>query len=84
MCASPDPGLKLYISRVLHKAFVEVTEKGTEAAAATAVMMCAPLGRAPTIPFNPTFRADKPFLFLICDTRSGSILFLGRITAPAR
>jgi serpin B len=68
----------LYIDLVIHKAWVEVTEAGTEAAAATVVAMVA--GAAPSAP--PLFRADHPFIFLIRDTRSGSILFLGRITDP--
>jgi serpin B len=73
----------LLLSLVLHKAFVEVDEKGTEAAAATALM--APLSAAPNLRlphFPPVFRADHPFLFLIRDQHSGSILFLGRLTNP--
>jgi serpin B len=62
------------ISAVLHKAFVEVNEEGTEAAAATGVMM--------TIRANPGFRADHPFLFLIRDRRTGSVLFMGRVLDP--
>ena len=68
---------QLYISRVVHKAFLEVNEKGAEAAAATAVMMVAISARV-----EPEFRADRPFLFLIRDTESGMILFLGRVTRP--
>ena len=66
----------LSISAVIHKAFVEVNEEGTEAAAATAVVMKrgGPRGRV--------FRADHPFIFLIRDNRSGSILFLGRLLNP--
>ena len=66
----------LFISAVIHKAFIDVNEEGTEAAAATAVVM-----RAPAPP-NPIFRADHPFLFLIRDNRTGSILFLGRVINP--
>ena len=66
----------LFISAVIHKAFVDVNEEGTEAAAATAVVL-----RAPAPP-NPIFCADHPFLFLIRDNRTGSILFLGRMTNP--
>ncbi len=69
---------KLYISAVVHKAFVEVNEEGTEAAAATAVVVATKSAR----PRVPTFRADRPFVFLIRDRRSGSILFLGRVTNP--
>ena len=69
----------LYISAVLHQAFVDVNEEGTEAAAATAVIMAA-MG-LPASP--PAFRADHPFIFLIRDNRTGSILFLGRVVDPA-
>jgi serpin B len=69
----------LFISNVIHKAFVAVDEQGTEAAAATGVVMAA---RA-MMPSPPTvFRADHPFLFLIKDDQSGAILFLGRLAAP--
>ncbi len=69
----------LAISNVLHKAFVDVNEKGTEAAAATGVVV----GRlsAPTA-MPQEFRADHPFVFLIRDVRTGSILFLGRVANP--
>ena len=71
----------LYLSAVLHKAYIDVNEKGTEAAAATAVAVRA-AGIA--MPLEPPreFRADHPFLFLIRDSASGSILFLGRVTKP--
>ncbi len=72
----------LYISVVVHKAFVEVDEQGTEAAAATGVAVVA-LGIRQPEP-APTFRADHPFLFLLRDTHSGSILFLGRVTDPTK
>jgi len=67
----------LYISAILHKAFVEVDEKGTEAAAATAVVMT--LRSAPRY---PRFNADHPFLFLIRDNVTGTILFMGRMVNP--
>ncbi len=67
-------GKDLFISRVIHQAFVDMNEKGTEAAAATAVIMRKGL--------PPEFRADHPFLFLIRDNRSGSILFFGRAMNP--
>jgi serine protease inhibitor len=82
MSQSEDPAQKLYISKVLHKAFVEVNEKGTEAAAATAVIMAKPTAAPVSIPFTPTFRADRPFVFLIRDVKTGSILFLGRMMNP--
>lgn len=71
----------LYISDVLHKAFVEINEEGTEAAAATAVHMRAKgIGLRP--PKIPVFRADHPFLFFIRHKKTGSILFVGRLTDP--
>ena len=63
---------------------MEVTEKGTEAAAATAVMMPATMARPQMVPFIPVFRADRPFLFFIRDIKSGVILFLGRMTGPEK
>jgi serpin B len=71
-------GKDLFISAVVHKAFVEVNEEGTEAAAATGVAMR--LTAAPAPP--PLFQADHPFIFLIRHKPSGSILFLGRVTQP--
>jgi serpin B len=69
----------LFISAVIHKAYVEVNEEGTEAAAATGVVMrLTSVGPAPI----PAFRADHPFLFLIRDNLSGSILFIGRVANP--
>ncbi|MCY3017687.1 MAG: serpin family protein [Planctomycetota bacterium] len=66
------------ISAVIHKAFVDVNEEGTEAAAATAVVM---KGRA--APQQPkVFRADHPFVFLIRHETSGAILFMGRLANP--
>ena len=81
MSASRNPDDQLFISKVLHKAFVEVNEKGAEAAAATAVIMV-PKEAKESRPFIPEFRADRPFLFLIRDRESGTILFLGRVTQP--
>jgi serpin B len=63
----------LFIGHVLHKAFILVNEEGTEAAAATAVTML-----KASMPLR--FRADRPFVFLLRDRRTGSILFLGRVT----
>jgi serpin B len=70
---------KLFIDQVLHKAFVDVHEKGTEAAAATAVTM-RPTG-APVVP-KATFRADHPFTFMIRENHTNSILFAGRLLNP--
>jgi serine protease inhibitor len=82
MSASRNPDDRLYISKVLHKAFVEVNEEGAEAAAATAVIMVKKDSAPASFPFNPVFRADRPFLFLIRDIESGAVLFLGRVTQP--
>jgi serpin B len=67
----------LYISLVAHKAYIDVNEEGTEAAAASAVVM-KPRGIRRMI----EFRADRSFVFLIRDTKSGAILFLGRVLNP--
>ena len=73
----------LHISDVIHKAFIDVNEEGTEAAAATAVAVAT--AHAVRVPEpTPEFRADHPFLFLIRDTRNDSILFLGRLAEPAK
>ena len=72
--------LPLSISDVVHKAFVEVNEEGTEAAAATGVII-----RTTSIgPPPKTFRADRPFIFLIRENESGKILFMGRICDPSK
>jgi len=68
----------LFISDVFHKAFVSVDEEGTEAAAATAVVM--KLTAAPENPLR--LDVDRPFLFLIRDHQTNSILFLGRVVEP--
>jgi serpin B len=70
----------LFISVVVHKAFVDVNEEGTEAAAATGVGMALTAMPAPA----PVFRADHPFLFLIRHDRTGAILFMGRVVDPMR
>jgi serine protease inhibitor len=82
MTTSTNPMEQLYISKVFHKAFVEVNEKGTEAAAATAVVMAVPASAPMDRPFTPEFKADRPFLFLIREKSTGSVLFLGRMMQP--
>lgn len=68
----------LFIDIVVHQAFVEVNEEGTEAAAATGVGMT-----LEAMPMTKTFRADHPFIFLIQERSSGNILFLGRVMDPS-
>ena len=70
----------LYLSAVLHNSYIEVNEKGTEAAAATAVVVGSRAMRIEELPRE--FRADHPFLFLIRDSTTGSILFMGRAVKP--
>ncbi len=70
---------RLLISNVIHQANIDVDEKGTEAAAATAVVM-----RESAIPGEPVaFRADRPFLYAIVDVPTGAALFLGRVGDPS-
>ena len=71
---------QLHISDVMHKAFVDVNEAGTEAAAATGVVIGVTSIQEPQ-PI-PEFRADHPFMFLILDKQSGAWLFVGRIMNP--
>jgi serpin B len=75
MATEPEP--PGYISTVVHKAFVDVGEEGTEAAAATAVVTAQPQSSD-----TPAFYANRPFLFLIRDTQRGTILFMGRVMKP--
>lgn len=78
----PNPADRLALAKVFHKAFVRVDEKGTEAAAATVVggvMGGAAAGGGPR-----RIYVDRPFLFLIRDTSSGLVLFLGRVSDPSR
>jgi serpin B len=75
-----DGTKELYLGDVIHQAFVAVDEKGTEAAAATAVVAVA--GAAMPVAPPVDFRADHPFVFFIRDTR-GAVLFMGRVADPA-
>ena len=76
MTARPE----LFIDNVYHKAFVAVDEKGTEAAAATAVVM-----QLKGMPAQPVqVRVDRPFIFLIRDIETGAVLFLGHVVNPAK
>lgn len=74
---APDP---LFIGDVLHKAYIGVDENGTEAAAATAVIMAAGAAAPSDEPLE--VRIDRPFIFLIRDTQTGAILFMGRVMNP--
>jgi serpin B len=75
-----EPKKELYISDVLQKAYVGVDEAGTEAAAATAVVMA-----GSSAPENlKTFDVDRPFLFVLRDTVSGAVLFVGKVLDPTK
>jgi serpin B len=95
MCDAFDPqradfegmsaGIQLYISEVIQKTFVDADENGTEAAAATAVVMSVPVMAEETIgppPEPVVFRADHPFVYVIRDVSTGAILFMGRVADP--
>jgi serpin B len=78
----PNPAQRLVIGEVFHKGFVKVDEKGTEAAAATAVVgpgVGIAAGGGPRV-----FQVNRPFLFVIRDNASGLVLFLGRVSDPSR
>lgn len=79
------PGHRLYISKVVHQAYVAVDEGGTEAAAATATIM-APAGArcCSDGPVYVPFIADHPFLYLVRDDVTGDILFMGRMDDPTK
>jgi serpin B len=70
---------QLYIAKVIHQANISVDEKGTEASAATAVVMLA--GAMPGRPI--AMKVDRPFIFALRDTNTGAILFLGRVVDPS-
>ena len=71
----------LFIQDVIHQAFIEVNEEGTEAAAATAVVG---VTASEPILINPIFRADHPFIFIIQQKETGAILFIGRVVDPSK
>ncbi|MBT4022761.1 serpin family protein [archaeon] len=70
----------LMITSVIHQAFIEVDEKGTEAAAATVVAV----GLTSAGPSGPVFVADHPFIFMIQEIETGNILFLGKVYDPTK
>ncbi|MGB9721867.1 MAG: serpin family protein [bacterium] len=73
-----DGTKNLYIQSVVHQAYIDVNEEGTEAAAATGVVV----GITSVGPRIPVFRADHPFIFVIQDKNTGNILFIGRVVEP--
>jgi serpin B len=75
-----EPGMRLVVTEAFHQAYVKTDEQGTEAAAATGVVMGVAGGPPPPEPV--TVRADRPFLFLIRDKANGTILFMGRVSDP--
>jgi serpin B len=78
-----DKVAPLYVGNVVHKAFIDVHEKGTEAAAATGVMTMGAAGIEPPVE-DVTFVADHPFIYVIRANGSGDILFMGRVDNPAQ
>ena len=80
--APRNPDDYLYISEVFHKAFLSLDEKGTEAAAATAVAMLPTMSAVRPKPKPIEVRVDHPFLFAIQDRASGACLFLGHVNDP--
>jgi serpin B len=74
----------LYVSAVIHKAYVEVNEEGTEAAAATAVRTSVKSRGLLPRRERPVFYADHPFVFIIQENSTGSILFMGRVMDPTK
>jgi serine protease inhibitor len=74
----------LFISEVIHQANIDVDEKGTEAAAATAILFDVTGGCGPAQPLKTiTLRLNRPFLFVVRDVESGAILFMGRVMDPS-
>lgn len=77
-----ETGRGLFILDVIHKAFVEVNEEGTEAAAATGIVMATKAYLGPDE--TPVFRADKPFLYLLVHKPSNTVLFMGKLNEPPK
>ena len=82
--ADISPDLRLYISRVLHKTYIEVNEEGTESAAASLIEIGIIIdGDSDGLPsFN--INVNRPFIFVIHDRCNGAVLFIGKVTNPTR
>ena len=80
----PKAGADLFIKDILHKAFIEVNEEGTEAAAATSVIMATKSAAMPDEKKPIVFRADRPFTYMIVHRPSQTILFMGKLINPPR
>jgi len=78
------PSEPLFIAQVMHQAFINVDESGTEATAVTIAMMMGTSAEPEEPPEPVTFKADHPFMFLIRHVASGTILFAGRVLDPGR
>ena len=76
MVAAPS---RMFVSEALHNAFIYVNEEGSEVAAATTILT---LGSSPTVPVPFRITRDHPFLFVILDNESRTILFMGRYVNP--
>lgn len=79
---TPAQTSSLFISMVIHQANVDVDEKGTEAAAATAVIVDTG-GPGAAAQKDITLRLDRPFLFFLREVETGAVLFMGRVTDPS-
>jgi len=78
----PAKDLPFWIDDIRHRAFIEVMEDGTEAAAVTAISMRAASARPQPEPKPEPFHIDHPFLFYIVDNATGALLFQGRVANP--
>ena len=79
MTGKPLTGRRLAIDQIVHRAFIDVAEDGTEAAAATGISIVATAMRPTPV---ETFRVDRPFLFAVIDEETGAVLFEGRVDDP--
>jgi serpin B len=82
MAAIANPSQNLYISAVIHKAFIDTDENGTEAAAATAIVIARATAVSSSRPTPVIFNANHPFMFFIQENKTGNILFVGRVVNP--